>query len=79
MAGQDPFAAEVDALLAVAGLEIPRSDRDRLVAGYATLKAGLRSLYALPEARDEAPALIFKADPHLGDWRGECRAPNAPS
>jgi hypothetical protein len=61
-------AAELAGLLQAAGLDVSPADRARLLRGYTALKPSVESLYALPEARHESPALLFSAEPHLADW-----------
>jgi hypothetical protein len=62
-------AAVVDAMLAAAGLRPEATEREHLIATYATLKPVVESLYAVPEARYEVPALVFQAAPKLTPWR----------
>jgi len=40
----------------------------KLVEAYPLHKAGIESLYAVPETRYEVPGLIFSADPPFTDW-----------
>jgi hypothetical protein len=61
-------AAAVDAMLGVAGLSPSDGERERLHQMYAVFKPGIEALYALPEARYEAPALVFQAAPKLAAW-----------
>ena len=39
-----------------------------LVEAYADYRAGIDSLYALPETRYASPALTFSATPVFADW-----------
>jgi len=61
-------SAAIDAMLDAAGLNPPAEEREALGRLYATFKPGLDALYALPEARYEAPALVFQAAPKLEAW-----------
>jgi hypothetical protein len=67
MAATDETAA-VDAMLDAAGLSPAPSERAQLLQMYALFKPGVEALYALPEARYEAPALVFQAEPKLTAW-----------
>jgi hypothetical protein len=60
--------ATIDAMLSAAGLNPSPEEREALSKMYATFKPGLDALYALPEARYEAPALVFQAAPKLQAW-----------
>jgi hypothetical protein len=60
--------AAVDAMLAAAGLAPSADERVALTAMYAQFKPGVEALYAVPEARYEAPALVFQAAPKLAEW-----------
>jgi hypothetical protein len=65
----DPAAlATLDAMLDAAGILAAPAEREQLLALYAAFKPGVESLYALPEARYEAPALVFQAEPKLSAW-----------
>jgi hypothetical protein len=61
-------AATIDAMLDAAGLQPSADERAALGRLYATFKPGLEALYALPEVRYEAPALVFQAAPKLDAW-----------
>jgi hypothetical protein len=61
-------SAVVDALLAAAGLSPEATEREGLIATYAMFKPVVEALYAVPEARYEAPALVFQAAPKLTPW-----------
>jgi hypothetical protein len=58
----------VRAFLAAAGLTPSEEEIATLVAQYPMHKAGIESLYAIPEARYESPALIFDPTPVFADW-----------
>lgn len=58
----------IDAMLSAAGLNPSPEEREALGAMYATFKPGMDALYALPEVRYEAPALVFQAAPKLQAW-----------
>jgi hypothetical protein len=58
----------VAVLLAGAGLHPSAAEFDILVAAYPLHKAGIESLYAVTEARYEAPALVFNPTPVFEDW-----------
>jgi len=58
----------VQTLLAIAGLNPSSDEVATLVDAYPTFKAGIESLYAIPEVRYEAPALIFDPTPVFADW-----------
>lgn len=62
-------AAIVDAKIAAAGLTPTAAEREALIAAYAAFKPLVDALYAVPEARYEASALVFQADPKLTPWR----------
>lgn len=49
----------VAALLDAAGLDPPEDERAAFVAIYPLLRNMVESLYAVPEAREEVPALVF--------------------
>jgi hypothetical protein len=61
-------AATIDAMLDAAGLHPATEERAALGRLYATFKPGIDALYALPEVRYEAPALVFQAAPKLDAW-----------
>jgi hypothetical protein len=61
-------AVAIDAMLDAAGLQPSADEREALSKLYATFKPGLDALYALPEVRYEAPALVFQAAPKLDAW-----------
>jgi hypothetical protein len=58
----------IDAMLSAAGLNPSPEEREALAKMYATFKPGIDALYAMPEARYEAPALVFLAAPKLQAW-----------
>ena len=60
--------ATVRTLIAAAGLSPSEKELATLVAAYPDHKTGIESLYAIPEARYVAPALIFSATPVFADW-----------
>jgi hypothetical protein len=60
--------AAIEAMLSAAGLQPSPEERAALGALYAVFKPGVDALYALPEARYEAPALVFQAAPKLDAW-----------
>ncbi len=61
--------ALLDALLAAAGLDDPSpQERAEMLALHATFEDGIAALHALPECRDEVPALVFRAQPPLDVW-----------
>ena len=41
-----------------------------LVEAYPGHKAGIESLYAIPEVKYGAPGLVFNAQPTFADWWG---------
>ena len=61
-------AATVATLLAGAGLHPSTEEFDLLVAAYPLHKQGIESLYAITEARYEAPALVFNPTPVFEEW-----------
>jgi hypothetical protein len=61
-------ATAIDAMLAAAGLTTSAEERERLLEMYALFRPGVEALYAMPEARYEAPALVFQAEPKLTAW-----------
>jgi hypothetical protein len=58
----------VRSLLAAANLAPSEEEIAGLVDGYEDYRAGIEALYAVPEARYAAPALIFNAAPVFADW-----------
>lgn len=62
------YGPAVDAMLGAAGITPAPDEREQLLEMYALYRPGVEALYALPEARYEAPALIFQADPKLAEW-----------
>jgi hypothetical protein len=58
----------IDAMLSAAGLDPSPEEREALGQMYATFKPGIDALYAMPEVRYEAPALVFQAAPKLQAW-----------
>lgn len=58
----------IDAMLEAAGLDPSAEEREALGKMYATFKPGIDALYAMPEVRYEAPALVFQAAPKLQAW-----------
>jgi hypothetical protein len=58
----------VRAMLTAAGLSPGPEEITSLVQAYARHKAGIESLYAIPETRYESPALIFDPTPVFADW-----------
>jgi hypothetical protein len=63
--------AEVVAMmLAEAGMSPSDEEMAKLVEAYPLHKAGIESMYAVPETRYEVPGLIFTADPPFTDWAG---------
>jgi hypothetical protein len=58
----------VDAMLAAAGIAIAGAERRSLLEMYAIYQPAIAALYALPEVRYEAPALVFQAAPKLDAW-----------
>lgn len=52
----------VPALLAAAGLAPSPGERAQLIAEYPSWQAQLATLHALPAARDEQPATVFRAE-----------------
>jgi len=65
-------AAELEAtartLLEIAGLSPSEEEVTVLVAQYPTHLAGMKALWAMPETRYAAPALIFDPTPVFTDW-----------
>ncbi len=70
IATPDPatYGPAVDALLAAAGIAPTAAEREQMVGMYAMYKPGIAAMYALPEVRYEAPALVFQAEPKLAEW-----------
>jgi hypothetical protein len=64
---EDPETT-VRTLLDAAGLRPSQEELATLVAAYPEYKAGIESLYAIPETRYAAPGLIFSATPVFADW-----------
>jgi hypothetical protein len=60
--------AAARSLLATAGLSPSEQEVADLVAQYPMHVAGLKALWAMPEARYAAPALIFDPTPVFADW-----------
>jgi len=58
----------VRCLLAEAGLAPSDAEVASLTRLYARHKAGIESMYAIPAARYESPALIFNPTPVFADW-----------
>jgi hypothetical protein len=58
----------IDVMLAAAGIDATPEERVKLGEMYALFKPGMDALYAVPEARYEAPALVFQAAPKLAAW-----------
>jgi hypothetical protein len=55
-------------LMATAGLSPSEDEMATLVAAYPEFKAGIESMYAVPETRYASPGLIFTATPIFADW-----------
>jgi hypothetical protein len=55
-------------LLAGAGLEPSSEEFQILLDAYPLHKQGIESLYAIVEARYEAPALVFDPKPVFAEW-----------
>jgi hypothetical protein len=64
----DDVESTVRTLLTIAGLGPSDDEVATLVAAYPMFKAGIDSLYAIPEVRYGAPGLIFTATPTFADW-----------
>jgi hypothetical protein len=62
------YGPAVDAMLGAAGIAPTSDERERLIEMYAMYRPGIEALYAIPEVRYEAPALVFHADPKLAEW-----------
>jgi hypothetical protein len=58
----------VRTLIAAAGLSPSEEEMAILIAGYPAFKEGIEALYAVPETRYAAPALVFSATPTFADW-----------
>lgn len=58
----------IDSLLAAHGLAMSEEERAQVASLYAALQADVAALYAVTEAHDETPALIFRAAPPLDRW-----------
>lgn len=58
----------VRTMLGEAGLPASEEEIATLVKAYPRFKAGIEALYAVADARYEAPALTFKANPTFADW-----------
>lgn len=69
MGGDIDDAATVDTMLSAAGLSLPPDERRALLELYRQYRPRVEALYAVPEARYEAPALVFDAAPKLTPWR----------
>jgi hypothetical protein len=52
-----------DAKLQAASIAPTGVDRDLMLAMFAYFRPLIDAMYELPEARDELPALTFRADP----------------
>jgi aspartyl-tRNA(Asn)/glutamyl-tRNA(Gln) amidotransferase subunit A len=57
-----------DAMLAVAGLPVVPEEREHFREIHAMYRPRIEAMYALPEVRYEAPALVFQAQPKLQNW-----------
>jgi hypothetical protein len=57
----------VRALLEMSLLTPSEAEIEKLVTAYASARIGVRKLYAVPEARREQPALVFRAIPGTDD------------
>lgn len=65
----DPaIAARVATMLAAAGLPVRPAELVGFVEAYPNFAQGIDSLYAIPDARYEVPALNFTASPAFADW-----------
>jgi hypothetical protein len=60
--------AHVAQLIARAHLAPTETELEAFAKSYLMLRAGIDSLYAVPEARYEVPALVFGAEPTFEDW-----------
>ena len=65
----------VRAAIAEAGLPASEEEIAAWIASYPALRSALASLYAVEEAREEVPAVMFDAAPPLADWRAKADAP----
>lgn len=70
--GPDPMSLDpesrVRTLLAAAGLSPGEEELAVLVAQYPMHLEGVQLLHNLPDARYEAPGLVFDALPRFADW-----------
>ena len=68
--GDVPMTDEtrVSALLDAAGLQPSPAERAAFITVYPMLRAMVASLYAVPDARYESPALAFDARPVFDEW-----------
>jgi hypothetical protein len=64
----DDAESTVRALLSAAGLMPSDDEFATIIAAYERHKAGIDSLYDVPDARYETPALIFNPTPVFDDW-----------
>jgi hypothetical protein len=55
-------------LLAEAGLAPSAEEIDAFTSSYAMLRSGIATLYSVPEARYEVPALVFSPEPTFEEW-----------
>jgi hypothetical protein len=62
------YGPAVDAMLGAAGITPTSEEREQLLDMYALYRPGIDAMYALPEVRYEAPALVFQAEPKLAEW-----------
>ncbi|HEX4244835.1 MAG TPA: hypothetical protein VHY77_04650 [Acidimicrobiales bacterium] len=65
---EDLTEAMVRSALFAAGLSPSEEEIASLVEGHADYRAGIDSLYAVPETRYASPALTFSATPVFADW-----------
>jgi hypothetical protein len=65
---EDRTEATVRSSLVAAGLSPSEEEIASLAEGYADYRAGIDSLYAVPETRYASPALTFSATPIFADW-----------
>ncbi len=72
MTSETPDVADLEAtartLLITAGLHPSDEEVADLVSQYPMHVAGMNALWAMPEARYAAPALIFDPTPVFADW-----------
>jgi hypothetical protein len=61
-------ASAVAAMFAAAGFSPPEDELATFVRGYPMLKGMVQMLYAVPEARYEAPCLSFDPTVIPTDW-----------